>query len=116
GHHAAPGVAVAGDGGEGGRNRCGEPAGQPDYAHGGRASLFVGVDDDGDAVRPGADDRGRPGKLDPAQAVVPEDLPERPTRLSQLRQEWPHPADNLTPACVFEGDEGRFRLSSPSST
>src|SRR5712691_1355492 len=66
GHHPTAVVAVAKECSERGSNGRGEPASQSDHPDGSSAALLVGVDDDRDPVRPGADDRGRPGKLDPA--------------------------------------------------
>jgi hypothetical protein len=53
--------------------------------------VVVGVDDDRDAVRPGADDRAGPRELEPPQAAVPVDLTQGAERLAELSQQSLHP-------------------------
>ena len=109
GDHDDPAVvAVAEERREWRGERCGEPARHANDADRRRPSLLVRVDDHGDAVGPGAEERSGPGKLDPAQRRVGENIAERPTGLSQLPQETPHPPQDRSPACVFEEAEGRF--------
>ena len=115
-HDETPVVAISEQGRERRGERGREPARQADDADRRGAALLVGVDDDGDAVGPGPDQRSGPGKLDPAEVGVRKDLPKRPTRPGQLPQESPHRAQDRSRGCVFEGQEGRFLPDDPSST
>ena len=115
-HDETPVVTVSEEGRERRGERGREPARQADDADRRGAALLVGVDDDGDAVGPGSDQRSGPRELDPAEVRVRKNLPKRPTRPGQLPQESPHRAQDRSQGCVFEGQEGRFLPDDPSST
>ena len=56
-----------------------------------------------------AEDRERPGELDPPEVGVPEDVPEGCNRVPQTCLQTHHGAEHLTGTCRVEVGQGRFR-------
>src|SRR5205807_10213088 len=83
-------VAVAEDRSEGRGQAGGDPAEKPHDPDRPRSPLLVREHDDGDAVRPAADDRERPRQLEPAQARVVDDTGEGAPGLPESIQSPPH--------------------------
>ena len=94
--------------GEGRDQRGRDEPREEDEPDGLLAADVVRVDGDGDEERVVADDRRRPGELEPAQVRVAPDGGERGERVLEPPADPAHGAQHLTAACLMKDGEGRF--------
>ena len=114
-HDALAPEAVGDDPRERSGDRRREKADQPDEPDGCGPARLVGVDREGDRVRPIAGDRAGPGELDATQVGVAEDVGERRRRLAQpLAHELAHALEDRR-LYLERQSVGRCGGSQPSS-